>query len=220
MRFNHFVKLSGALFLTTALAGTASANNYNSNGQGFNAHEACKASEDRRQIIGGGIGVVAGAVIGSQVSGSGARTEGSVLGGVLGGLAGAGIADKTIDCDPVYEDSGYENNGYQNSGYNEGGYNTSSSGTYTVPTTTTYGSSQTYGTTQSSGYHQTASYPQEQYGTRTIVSDHPVYQNPTYGAQTGRTVISQPVSQPVYSQPALLTASRDIKRPVIVSRAL
>ena len=184
MRLNHLAKLSGALILTTALAGTAAANNY---GSELSPHEACKSDEDRRQIIGGGLGVVAGAVIGSQVSGNGARTEGSVIGGLLGGLAGAGIADKSIDCDPAYADGRpvtYGNTHSAGSTHTTTVYGSSPTHT-TSPTT--YGSSTTYGTTSSSGYHQTASYPQPDYGVRTSVSDHPVYSNPTYGAQPART---------------------------------
>lgn len=191
MRTNHFVKLAGALLLTTGLAGTASANNYGSSYNGQTPHEACKSDENRGKLIGGGIGAVAGAVLGSQVAGNGARTEASVIGGVLGGLAGAGIADKRVDCDPVFRSEGYP---------------TSSSST-TYGSAPTYGSTHSYGTTTSSGYHQTASYPQQDYGTRTTVSDHPVYSNPTYGAQPARTYVSQPVSQPVYSQPTYQTAS-------------
>ena len=70
-------------------------------------HQECKRGEDKRQILGGVLGAVAGGVIGSQVSGNGARTEGSAIGAVVGGLAGVGIADKTIDCDPVYPTSSY-----------------------------------------------------------------------------------------------------------------
>ena len=186
MRLSHLAKLSGALILTTGLASTASAQSYNSSHNGYSAHEACKSSESRSKVIGGGIGAVAGAVLGSQVAGNGARTEASVIGGVLGGLAGAGIADKRVDCGPVY---------------NDGGYQTSSSHSYSSSPTTTYSSSPTYSTAQSSSYHQTASYPQTDYGTRTTVSDHPVYNNPTWGAQPARTYTSQPVAQPVYSQP-------------------
>lgn len=207
MRFNHFVKLSGALLLTTGLSATASATDYSSTYNGQTAHEACKADENRGKLIGGGLGAVAGAVLGSQVSGNGARTEGSVIGGVLGGLAGAGIADKRVDCDPVYSS----------------GHHSSTSGTYTPsPSSTTYNSGYStgpsYGTTQSSGYHQTASYPQVDYGTRTTVSDHPVYSNPTWGAQTARTYVSQPVSQPVYSQPTYQTASYSQPRVVSSTR--
>lgn len=186
MRTNHFVKLAGAILLTTGLAGTASANNYGSAYDGQTPHEACKSDENRGKLIGGGIGAVAGAVLGSQVAGNGARTEASVIGGVLGGLAGAGIADKRVDCDPVY----------RNEGYSSSGYHTSSGGTYTTAPRTTYGSSPSYSSTHSTGYSQA------QYGTRTTVSDHPVYSDPTWGAQPARTYVSQPVSQPVYTQPS------------------
>lgn len=73
------------------------------NSNGYDAHERCKSNEDTRQVLGGVAGAVIGGVVGSQVSGNGARTEGSAIGAVLGGLAGVGIADKTVDCDPVYE---------------------------------------------------------------------------------------------------------------------
>ena len=66
-----------------------------------NAHERCKADEDNRQILGGLAGAVLGGVLGSQIAGRGARTEGSFIAGTIGALAGAGIADKSIDCDPV-----------------------------------------------------------------------------------------------------------------------
>ena len=193
MRFSQLAKLSGALILTTGLAGTASAQNYHTPQTNHSAHEACKSDESRSKVIGGGIGAVAGAVFGSQVAGSGARTEASVIGGVLGGLAGAGIADKRVDCDPIYNRNVYDGTGYQTS---------SSSGYTTAPTTTTYNSVPTYSTTQPSGYQQTANYPQVDYGTRTTVSDHPVYSDPTWGAQPARSYASQTVSQPVYSQPS------------------
>lgn len=185
MRFNHLAKLSGALILTAGLTGVSSAQSYNSSYNGYSAHEACKSDENRGKLIGGGLGAVAGAVLGSQVAGNGARTEASVLGGVLGGLAGAGIADKRVDCDPVYNPEGYQ----------------------TSSTTRSYGSEPSYSTTSSGGYHQTAGYQHVDYGTRTTVSDHPVYQNPTWGAQPARTYTSQTVSQPVYSQPTYQQAT-------------
>jgi len=67
MRFSHLAKLSGALILTTGLAGTASAQNYHTPQTNHSAHEACKSDESRSKVIGGGIGAVAGAVFGSQV---------------------------------------------------------------------------------------------------------------------------------------------------------
>ena len=144
-----------AISLTPTIA---AASNYNA---GYDAHEACKRGEDNRQIVGGLAGAVIGGVVGSQVSGNGARTEGSAIGAVLGGLAGAGIADKSIDCDPNY--------GHQT---------TSAPSTQTVyaPTQTVYASSQGYNTTPTYGTTQT------QYEDRVTVSNHPVYSDPYYGA--------------------------------------
>lgn len=67
-----------------AVAPLAAAGNYN-------PHK-CKSSSDD-QLIGGLVGAVAGGVLGSQVAGNGARTEGSVIGAIAGGVAGAAIAD-------------------------------------------------------------------------------------------------------------------------------
>jgi len=66
--------------------------------------------------VAGAIGAVLGGVLGSQVSGNGARTEGSVLGAVLGGVAGAAIADGNNDCDKIRSGSTYRTT--TNSGYN------------------------------------------------------------------------------------------------------
>jgi len=158
------------------------ANDYNTYGQGYNAHQECKSNEDRRQVIGGVLGAVAGGVLGSQVSGNGARTEGSAIGAVVGGLAGAGIADKTVDCDPVYAtDRSYS------SGTAYSGNSTHSSGN-----------------TYSSGH---TTYSTNRYPDRVVVSDHPVYNDPTYGARYSRTVIPESTyartipTQTVYAQP-------------------
>lgn len=51
------------------------------------------SSNANDQVVGGLIGAVAGGVIGSQVAGNGARTEGSILGALIGGAAGAAIAE-------------------------------------------------------------------------------------------------------------------------------
>ena len=149
-----------ALSMTPALAAA------NSFGGQENAHERCKRDEDTKQVLGGLAGAVVGGVVGSQVSGNGARTEGSAIGAVLGGLAGVGIADKAIDCDPVYDNDVYQSSG---AGHPAGSYPTSS---------TTYGGgSQTYG---SSTTYQGS--PQPIYEDRVTVSNHPVYSDPTYGA--------------------------------------
>ena len=176
-----------ALSMTPALA---AANNF---GGQENAHERCKRDEDTRQVLGGLAGAVAGGVFGSQVSGNGARTEGSAIGAVLGGLAGVGIADKTIDCDPVYDTGVHQTSGvshpvgsHPTGSYPQGSYPTSST-TYGGGTQS-YGSSTTYGNTQ-----------QPIYEDRITVSNHPVYSDPTYGAggvSQGTTYSSGTVSYP------------------------
>ena len=129
------------------------------NGIGYDAHERCKKDEDKRQVIGGLAGAVVGGVVGSQISGNGARTEGSAIGAVIGGLSGAGIADKSVDCDPVYDTT-------------ETVYAPSSSGTHTTRHygTTQYGSASPIGA--STGIYED----------RVTVSSHPVYSDPYYGA--------------------------------------
>ena len=54
-------------------------------------------NDNNDKVIGGVIGAVAGGVIGSQISGNGARTEGSIIGALIGGVAGAAIADNKDD---------------------------------------------------------------------------------------------------------------------------
>ena len=85
------VALAAATFATPAFAQTV---NYSK------AYEDCRTNTDE-QVLGGVIGAVAGGVLGSQVSGNGARTEGSFLGAILGGVAGAAIADGNNDCDKI-----------------------------------------------------------------------------------------------------------------------
>jgi len=156
------------------------------NSNGYDAHERCKKNEDTRQVLGGVAGAVLGGVVGSQVSGNGARTEGSAIGAVIGGLAGAGIADKTVDCDPVYAESEtiYSSRPVPQYGHTQ--YGTPQ------PVSTQYGST-SYGTTQTYGG------PQPYYEDRVTVSNHPVYSDPNYGAgavSQGTTYSTGTVSYP------------------------
>jgi uncharacterized protein YcfJ len=173
------ISLSALAFSSPTLA-----QSYN----GYSAHEACKKSENKNKLLGGGIGAVAGAVIGSQISGSGARTEGSAIGGVLGGLAGAGIADKRIDCDPVYTQREqpvyYPSQPASTTSYPSTTYSTTSYQTATSqPVYTNSGHATSYQTVPS--YHHTSSYTQaSSYPVRTTVSDHPIYSNPGYTTST------------------------------------
>lgn len=102
------VALAAATFATPALA---HAGNYSTT-----SYKNDCATNTQDQAVAGAIGAVLGGVLGSQVSGNGARTEGSVLGAVLGGAAGAAIADGNNDCDKIRSRSTYRTT--TNSGYN------------------------------------------------------------------------------------------------------
>lgn len=65
----------------------------------WQAHQACESQKTNHAVAGALIGGVLGAVVGSQVSGRGARTEGSVLGGGGGAIAGAAIGSSSTNCD-------------------------------------------------------------------------------------------------------------------------
>ncbi len=148
------ISTSAIAIIALGLPSLASAQTsyYNSNG-GY-AHQACKNKEDNRQILGGVAGAVVGGVLGSQVSGRGARTEGSAIGAVLGGLAGAGVADKTIDCDPVYPGQTYSQYPTSSQPVYQDRVTYSNHPVYTQPQ---YGAGAiSYGTTYTTG---TTSYP-------------------------------------------------------------
>lgn len=131
---NKWVMVSTAFAGLAALPSMASAQTY-SYGNGYNnygdhtAHAKCKSNEQDKKVAGAVIGGILGAVAGSQVSGDGARTEGSAIGAVAGGLLGAGIADKSIDCDPEYADY-YGNQPTYDPYYSSGGQTTYGNGSY------------------------------------------------------------------------------------------
>jgi len=113
--------VAGSAILAGLSITTVQAQDYRGTQAGYYAHEACKAHESKDKLIGGGIGAVLGGVLGSQLAGNGARTEGSALGAVLGGAAGYGIADKRVDCDNVtrrnYEAGHYRSTSYPTHSY-------------------------------------------------------------------------------------------------------
>lgn len=190
--------LLGVTLMTLAGAAmptVASANGGYYNGQ--TPHEACKADERSDKLAGAVIGGVVGAVLGSQVSGDGQRTEGSYIGAGLGALAGAGIADKQVDCDPSYGNPQPVYNG----SYGDGGYSQpvryddrvtySNHPVYSNPT---YGAGAVQqGTTYHTGttsYPPAQTYGQQTYGQTTYTRAG--YTQPSY------TRIVQPT--PVYTQ--------------------
>jgi hypothetical protein len=77
----------------------------------------CERSRDNRTGVGGVIGALAGAAIGSNVAGRGVRTEGAILGAVVGGVAGGAIGRSTAACD----NTGYYYSYNQTYPYREGG---------------------------------------------------------------------------------------------------
>lgn len=169
-----------------AFSSSSFAQNY-SHDSGYNAHEACKTSEKKQKLIGGGIGAIAGAVIGSQVSGNGARTEGSAIGAVIGGLAGGGIADKRIDCDPVYSSQSqpvYTQPSYTQSTHSQPSYVQQAQPTYSQSSQNRIVYVQQLpAMTAASNHYQTVPAQTQHYPVRTTYSDHPVYSNPSYGQQ-------------------------------------
>lgn len=209
----QFFITTAALTSLIAVSGTAQAgqyDNYASQGQAYitqgqsseySPHRQCKRGENKRQILGGALGAAAGAYAGSRIAADNTRTEGAVIGGLLGGAAGIGIADKTIDCDPVYADAPAPV--------------PAPTTTYHQPTTT-YTSQPAYTTsTYSSTAVQPATYSSTTYSTgpsypsRTIVSDHPVYSNPGYGARPATQTYVAPASTTTthYSQPRVVQTS-------------
>ena len=60
---------------------------------------SCQQVKQQRMIAGGIIGALTGAVLGSNVSGHGARSEGGALGAVGGAVAGGAIGRNSARCD-------------------------------------------------------------------------------------------------------------------------
>ena len=63
--------------------------------------QKCLSKETNRKIVGAVAGGAIGALAGRKIGGK-KKTLGTLGGAAIGGAAGYGIADKTINCDPVY----------------------------------------------------------------------------------------------------------------------
>lgn len=137
--------VAGAFLMVTPAI--ASAHN-----TGFQHQHVNQNSNNGNQLLGAGIGAVAGGVLGSQLAGTGARTEGSVLGAVIGGVAGAAIAGNgnnsqqraRVQSGQVYnQQGGYV--GQQNVGYTANGHQPTYRTSYSsAPVRTTYVSQPVY----------------------------------------------------------------------------
>lgn len=147
-------------FAIAAVISVAAAPIASAHDNGYN-HSHQNRSNGDQQLVGGAVGAVLGGVLGSQVAGNGARTEGSVLGAVLGGVAGAAIAGNGNNGHRSHGGNGYynSNTGYYG-GYNNGYSSVGHSGYgHSYPrtlTTTTY--------TQPVYAGHTHSYPTTYYG--------------------------------------------------------
>ncbi|HEX3699269.1 MAG TPA: glycine zipper 2TM domain-containing protein [Phenylobacterium sp.] len=96
------------------------------------ARDPCEQQKHNNGTAGAVLGGIAGAVIGSNVAGHGARTGGSIIGGVAGAAVGNNIGRSGTKCDGyAYYNNGYydrdrhwHGNAYYNGGYNgQYGYN-------------------------------------------------------------------------------------------------
>ena len=75
------------------------------------AQQTCEQQQQNNRIAGTVIGAGLGAVLGSQVSGNGARTEGSVIGAIGGAIAGNQIAKSRTNCASANAYGYYDTNG-------------------------------------------------------------------------------------------------------------
>jgi uncharacterized protein YcfJ len=80
-------------------------------GQDRSTYQTCDQRKTGNTVAGAVIGGILGAVVGSQVSGHGARTEGSVIGAGGGALVGGAIGNDSTKCDPApRREAQYDNN--------------------------------------------------------------------------------------------------------------
>ncbi len=69
-------------------------------------YDSCAQQQDKRALVGGATGAVAGAVIGHNVQGyKRDRSGNTIVGGVLGAIAGAVVGSATTKCDQAYADA-------------------------------------------------------------------------------------------------------------------
>jgi hypothetical protein len=62
-------------------------------------YDPCKRDKTNREIAGGVLGAIGGAVIGSNLAHGGGRDGGAVIGGVVGAAGGAAVGGATAACD-------------------------------------------------------------------------------------------------------------------------
>jgi len=163
-------------------------------------HE-CLDKEGNRKLIGTALGGAAGAFAGSQIG----DTKGAIIGAVAGGAAGYGIADISVDCDPIPVAAPAATTSYPSTVQPAGHHAISSTTTNTVtqqPITSTQ-------TLTSDGYQApTDSAYGETFGTPGY---HALQAN---GELDETTVASTAVSAPITSAPAPTIAPSPVPAPV------
>ncbi|HVV52830.1 MAG TPA: glycine zipper 2TM domain-containing protein [Caulobacteraceae bacterium] len=92
--------LTAASLAAAAAPGLAQAQSSSGYYEPPGGYHQCQDRKTGNTVAGAVVGGLLGAVVGSQVSGHGARTEGSVVGGGLGALAGAAVGDDSVKCGP------------------------------------------------------------------------------------------------------------------------
>jgi hypothetical protein len=93
------------------------------------AQDPCHRQQHNNGTAGAVIGGLAGAVIGSNVAGHGARTGGSILGALAGAAIGNNIGRASTKCDGRYS-SYYNGRYYDRPAYSNGYYNGAYDGRY------------------------------------------------------------------------------------------
>jgi hypothetical protein len=88
--------LTGAL--AEPMAASAQTSAYDS--QSGTYYNPCQRDKTNRQIAGGLLGAIGGAVIGSNLAHGGGRDGGAVIGGIAGAAGGAALGGATAACDP------------------------------------------------------------------------------------------------------------------------
>jgi hypothetical protein len=109
--------LAGVMALTSvaAVPSFAQAQQY-----GGSYYDPCKRDQTNRGTVGGVLGALAGAAIGSNVAARKNRTEGALLGGAVGAVGGAVVGNNSAACRSGDYRSGYYDS--QPSGYSDRSY--------------------------------------------------------------------------------------------------
>jgi hypothetical protein len=94
-----FAAAAAAMILAGGIAAPAfaqSAPNYGPNGTYY---DPCQRDKTQRQVAGGILGAIGGAVLGSNLAHGGGRDGGALIGGALGAAGGAAVGGATAACD-------------------------------------------------------------------------------------------------------------------------